>query len=98
MPSSDASRRAWREAFCYWIGDAMLAAVCSAAGGPIGLLVLHPNAWGFSILSLVAAFILGLAAALIVRTAVRPGSYNRWMGGWLLVGAIVGSSVPWYFL
>src|ERR1051326_3104329 len=86
---ADEPTRAWREAFCYWAADTLLAAVCAAAGGPLGLLVYVPPLISLVIITACQAFLLGLTGAAVLRAAV--GKVQRrtlWMGSWVVFCAV----------
>lgn len=90
---SDEQTRAWREAFCYWVGDTLLAALCSAVGGPLGLLV-WTRCFDLWILTACLAFVAGLAAAAVVRALFvnrRLHYYTMWMVLWVIFGAVAGT-------
>src|SRR5262249_26089474 len=89
---SDEQTRVWREAFCCWAGDTFLAAVCSAVGGPLGLLLYIPSLFFLGITTACLAFVAGLAAAAVVRALVgKVQRHILWMGWWLAFGAIAGT-------
>jgi hypothetical protein len=90
---SDEQTRAWREAFCYWVGDTFLAALCSAAGGPLGLLVWMPQCFDLWIVTACLAFVAALAAAAVVRALFvnKVHYYTMWMVLWVIFGAVAGT-------
>src|SRR5947208_1248830 len=93
---SDEQTRAWRAAFCYWAGDTLLAAVCSAAGGPVGLLLYLPAVFFVGIIAACLAFVAGLAVAAVVRAAVgRVRHLTIWMVWWVVFGAMAGTAWCW---
>jgi hypothetical protein len=84
--------RAHRAAFCRWFGDSCLAAVCSAVGGPIGLLILWPKCIVLGIHAFIHAFLAGLAFAAVVRLVTgKVSGYSAWMIAWLVFGALAGA-------
>jgi hypothetical protein len=93
---SDEQRRAWREAFCNWVGETFLAALCSAVGGGLGLLLFAPRWFGLALPSACVAFVWAIPAAAAVRALVgRVRSHNPWMVSWVAFGIFVAWVWTW---
>jgi formate hydrogenlyase subunit 4 len=87
---SDEQRRAWREAFCYWVGETFLATLCSAVGGAIGLVLCAPAWYGLALPSACLAFVWSIPVAAVVRALLgKVRFHNLWMVSWAAFGALV---------
>jgi len=93
---SDERRRAWREAFCYWVWETFLAALCSAVGGALGLLLCDPRWFGLALPGACVAFVWAIPVAAAVRALVgRVRTHNPWMVSWAVFGAFVAWVWTW---
>jgi hypothetical protein len=80
------ARRARRAAFCYWIGDSLLAAAPSAVGGMIGDFI-FPLFFPLILVPLVFGFLEGLVIGAIVRIfAGKLPRYTLWLFAWFVFG------------
>jgi hypothetical protein len=88
---TDERVRAYRAAFCAGVGDVLLAAACSAAGGAMGLLLFAFWLLPLAITTACLAFVAGLVAAVPARMQV--GTIHRhalWVLWWVAFGIPAG--------
>jgi hypothetical protein len=88
---TDERARAYRADFCAGVGDVLLAAACSAVGGPLGLLLFAFWLLPLGITTACLTFVAGLVAAVPVRVQVgRIRRHALWVLWWVAFGIPAG--------